>query len=76
MEKGEKLNEKERNVHGTTHDEKCRCNQNENQGRYSLCEQEPNSEKHKEESDMRVCLSYWDVGMESISTQRHINDDS
>ena len=76
MEKGEKLNEKERNVHGTTHDEKCRYDQNENQGRCSLFEQKHYSEKHKEESDMRVCLSYRDVGMESISTQRHINDNN
>ena len=38
MEKGEKLNEKEKNVHGTKHHEKYRCDQNENQDRYSLCE--------------------------------------
>ena len=35
MEKGDKLNENERNVHGTTHDKKCRC---ENHGKYNLCE--------------------------------------
>ena len=55
---------------------KCRGDQNENQGRYSLCEQEHNSEKHKEESDMRVCLLCREVGMENISTQRHVNDDN
>ena len=76
MEKGAKLNEKENNVHGTKHDEKCRGDQNENQGRYSLCEEEHNLEKHLEESGMRVCLSCRDVGMESISIQRHVNDDN
>ena len=38
MEKGAKLNEKEKNVPRTKHDEKYRCDQNENHDRYSICE--------------------------------------